>query len=114
MPGRITAISQQKRQKERVNIYIDGRYGFSLSLWAAAGLKTGDHLNSEKIRNLKTLDEKEKAYQRAAGYLSIRPRSCMEIRRYLKNKGFSPQTIESVVGQLTDYGYLNDNAFARI
>lgn len=114
MSGCISAICTQKKRKDRVNIYIDGRYHFSLSLWAAAGLKPGDCLSSEQVRDLKALDEKEKAWQRAADYLARRPRSAMEIRQYLERKGFSREAIEPVMERLTDYGYIDDAAFARI
>lgn len=114
MSGRISAICAQKKRKDRVNIYIDGRYHFSLSLWAAAGLNAGDSLSSEQIRNLKALDEKEKAWQRAADYLARRPRSAMEIRQYLEGKGFSRRSVEQVMERLTAYGYIDDAAFARM
>ena len=114
MSGCISAISAQKKRKDRVNIYIEGRYHFSLSLWAAANLKPGDYLSSEQISHLKAQDEKEKAWQRAADYLTRRPRSAREIRQYLKNKGFTRGAIHPVMERLADYGYIDDAAFARM
>src|SRR6056297_2713703 len=114
MSGHITAICAQKKRKDRVNIHIEGQYHFSLSLWAAASLKLGDYLSKEQIRDLKTQDEKEKAWQRTADYLAHRPRSAMEIRQYLESKGFTRETIEPVMERLEDYGYIDDAAFARM
>lgn len=114
MPDQITAITPQKKRKDRVNIYINEVYRFSLPLWAAADLNPGMPLTPEQIDGLKSLDEKDRAYQRAIAYLAHRPRSRMEIIRYLGGKGFATQTIETVVERLEAHGYLDDTAFARM
>ena len=36
-----------------------------------------------------------------------------EIRDYLHRKGYSPETVDTAVGRLTERGYLDDLAFAR-
>ena len=50
--GKITAITRQKRNKERVNIFIDGSYAFSLAEITAAWLKVGQELSQEDINRL--------------------------------------------------------------
>ena len=114
MPDLITAITPQKKRKDRVNIYINEVYRFSLPLWAAANLNPGTPLTEEQISDLKCLDEKERACQRAIAYLAHRPRSRMEIIRYLGAKGFAHPSIESVMERLEAYGYVDDAAFARM
>ena len=114
MPQIITAIELQKKRKDRVNVYINEVYSFSLPLWAAGSLKKGDPIAQSKIDELKYLDNKDKAFQRAVSYLAIRPRSRKEIRQHLGNKGFVPDSIESAIERLEHYGYINDSEFARL
>lgn len=54
------------------------------------------------------------AIDRAMSYLNLRPRSCKEIERYLKDKGYEENEIKEAVQQLIEYKYLDDANFARI
>jgi regulatory protein len=64
--------------------------------------------------DLKQTDEKDTAYYRALYYLKFRPRSRMEINRYLKEKKFLSDSIANALSRLEDNGYINDNDFARL
>ncbi len=110
--GEITAIKVQKRKKDRVNIYLDGEYAFSLKMIVAASLKRGDYLSDEEIKELQMQDCFQKAYDRSLNYLSYRPRSSAEVRRYLKDKGLPLQISEEVLQRLSAAGLLDDQAFA--
>jgi len=46
----ITGIKVQKRNPDRVSIYLDGEYAFGLSRIVAAWLYTGQRLSDEKIK----------------------------------------------------------------
>ena len=61
----ITALTLQKRNRERVNVYLDGEYAFGLARIVAAWLVVGQELSDEKITQLRIEDEREVAYQRA-------------------------------------------------
>ena len=114
MSGIITAISPQKKRKDRVNVYIDEAYSFSLPLWAAGRLKTGEAVSQARIDELKAIDENDRAFQRGISFLAVRPRSRKEIERHLHQKGISAQAIEQAIERLDGYGYINDAEFARI
>jgi len=58
-------------------------------------------------------EELKKAKGIALRMLAFRPRSTQEVKNKLIQKGFRPSVIENVVVLLTDYGYLNDQKFAR-
>ena len=45
--------------------------------------------------------------------LSLRAHSTRELRRKLSEKGFEKAVADRVVRKMTDYGYLDDEAFAR-
>lgn len=113
MAGRITSLSVQGRNPERVNVYIDGEFAFGLAMIEAAKLSTGQFLTDADIQALEQLDESERARESALNLLSYRPRSEREVRRRLQRKGFSEQAIEGAVQRLLRAKLLDDEAFAR-
>jgi regulatory protein len=110
--GTITALKPQKKNRERVNVYLDGRYTFSLTAIEAATLRRGQFLSDQEIEDLLERDSFQKAYDRALRFLSYRPRSEGETRRYLQGKRVSPAIEAEVVERLTLAGLLDDQAFA--
>lgn len=113
MAGKITELRFQKRNKDRVNVYLDGRFAFGLAAIEAAHLKVGQELSDEDIARLQKQDEIERAYERALNFLSYRPRSEAEVRRNLREKDVEEQVIEGVIERLTQAGLLDDREFAR-
>jgi regulatory protein len=87
MSGKITALKVQKRNRERVNVYLDGKFAFGLARIVAAWLRVGQDLSDERIAELKAQDDKEATYQKVLRYLSYRERSEAEIRQYLLRSG---------------------------
>jgi regulatory protein len=113
MAGTITALRFQKRNKDRVNVYLEGRFAFGLAAIEAAHLKVGQELSDADIARLQKRDEIERAYERALNFLSYRPRSEVEARRNLRGKSVEEQVVEVVIERLTRAGLLNDREFAR-
>jgi regulatory protein len=111
--GEITGLKEQKRNRGRVNVYLDGEYAFSLKMIVAASLKRGDYLSDEEIGELQMHDALEKAHNRALNYLAYRPRSSAEMSRYLSGKGVPSRVGEEVLQRLSGAGLLDDRAFAR-
>lgn len=109
----ITALEIQKRNKERVNVYLDNEFAFGLTLMEAAKLRKGQTLTAEEITVMTNEDDINQAVNRAIDYLSYRPRSSEEVRRNLVKKDI-PETVVSVaMARLQNLGYLDDLAFAR-
>ena len=113
MGGKITALRLQKRNKERVNVYLNGEFAFGLTALEAMHLQVGQELSEEEIARLRARDLVERAYQRALHFLSYRPRSTAEVRTYLQRKGTPPEAIEEVIARLERVGLIDDVAFAR-
>jgi regulatory protein len=111
--GVITALEVQKRNKERINVYLDGEFAFGLTALEAARLKTGQVLTPSEIAALKGEDAIQQAMDSAGNFLSFRPRSEAEVRRNLKEKDIAPEVIEEVIDRLRTRGYLDDAGFAR-
>jgi regulatory protein len=110
----ITALSVQKRNPNRVNVFLDGEYAFGLGRITAAWLRVGQVLDEEKIAQLQTEDNSEMAYQHALRYLSYRPRTQAEIRKYLSQRETPQAAIEQILERLEQLGQVNDQQFARI
>ncbi len=113
MQGKVTALEVQKRNKERVNVYIDGEFAFGLNMMDAAALRKGQELSEADVARLQHADAIIKAVDAAANFLSYRPRSSAEVRQSLEKKQFQPGVVEAAMQRMTDLGYLDDSAFAR-
>ena len=113
MVATITALTAQKRNPDRVNVYLDGTFAFGLPAITAAGLKVGQTLSPEAIAALQHEDLVEKARQSAIRFIGYRPRSVMEVRRNLRNKDYDEPVIEHVLERLQAVELLDDVAFAR-
>jgi regulatory protein len=113
MEGSISDLTLQKRNKERVNVFIDGEYAFSLSLSHAARLKIGQSLAAQEIDKLLASDQIERAKEVAYRYLTYRPRSSVEVERHLIRKGFEQPVVDQVIERLVDLQLINDRSFAE-
>ena len=109
----ITDIQAQKRNRNRVNIYLGGQYAFSLDRMAAAWLTVGRTLSDEDITHLQEKDEFQTALSRALHFLSYRARSHQEMLTYLSNKGYEPAVIERVIARLKEEKLVDDLDFAQ-
>ena len=113
MSGTITRLEVQKKNKERVNVYLDDEFAFGVSMTLALALSRGEWLSDEEIARLKQEDERDRAYNLGVRFLGHRPRSVAEMERYLDKKEFPLSTIAFAVEKMRARGYLDDGAFAR-
>jgi len=113
MEREITAIKAQKRNRQRVSIYLDGQFAFGLSRYVAAWLKPGRILTEADIERLQQEDTYEIAFQKAMQFINHRPRSVEETRRRLLEKGFSDEVVRVTLEKLIEKHWLNDLDFAR-
>lgn len=112
MEQTITSITAQKKNRQRVNIYLDGEFGFGLSRIVAAWLKIGQQLSQKNIDELLSGDTVETAYQRALNFLSYRLRSITEVERNLIKHETDQHIISRTIQRLIDKKYLDDEEFA--
>lgn len=113
MAGKVTALEPQKRSRDRVNIYLDGEFAFGLAWDVAVNLHIGAWLSDDDIAALKANDARERVHQRALNFLTHRPRSEAELRRYLLNKEVAEAVVDVEVERLRRVGLLDDVAFAH-
>lgn len=111
----ITKIEIQKRNKERVNIYLDGEYAFAISaeLVYKENLKVKDEVDTEK---LKSVADKEAYIRCKNSALKIIERSYKtekEVRERLLLKGYEEKHIENSIQFLKEYKFLNDEYYVE-
>ena len=115
--GKITLVEYQKTNPDRVNIFIEDKYAFSVAAILAAEekLKAGEHLSKERVAELQAADLYNKGLAAALQQLAARPRSEAEIRDYLRKRypDISSETSSRVVERLRELDYLNDAKFAE-
>lgn len=137
---KITSLSAQVHNPDRVNVSIDGKYRLSLdvSQIAELGVKTGRELSEDELVELEQESQFGKLYGRALEYALMRPRSVREMKDYLYRKtltrkkrvesrelrvekkqkiieisGYSPTLATRVLDKLQQKDYVNDEKFAR-
>lgn len=112
--GTVTRVSPQQATAERMNIFLDGRYAFSLSVRALTEypVSVGDHLSQRDIARLRNADEPDRATTAALNLLAHRGRSERELRQRLGQKGYTPEAIDETIRRVFDWGYLDDERFA--
>ncbi len=113
MNKKITALKVQKRNPNRVNVYLDGEYAFGLARIVAAWLSLGQELDDEQIEKLQVQDSEEVALSKAVSFISHRARTESEIRHKLSQKGFSAEETDKVVERLRTNGLIEDEQYAR-
>jgi regulatory protein len=109
---KITAIQVQKKNPNRVNLYLDGEFAFGLARIVAAWLQVGQLLDEDKLEKLQTEDSRERAWQQALLFLSYRARSENEIRQNLSKHEIPDAVIEETLERLRRDGFANDKKFA--
>ena len=111
---RITALEPQAHNPERYNLYVDGHFllGVNASIVLQMGLEVQQELLPEQVEQLRSTEGEQQAVDRALNYLSFRPRSREEVRRYLRRKETPPDIIEAALARLDRLDFVNDRAFA--
>lgn len=82
---KITGMKQGVRNPNRVNVYVNGKYSFSLDVAQVVELKVkvGRELTEVELGELMRASEYGKLYQRALEWTLVRPRSVKEVREYV-------------------------------
>jgi regulatory protein len=112
---RITALQPQTKDPERLNLFVDGQFlmGINALIALQMRLKVGQELTQEQVEQLRQEEALQQAVARALNYLSFRPRSREEVKRYLQRKETAPELIDRVLERLEQLDLINDQAFAE-
>lgn len=110
----ITAIEAQKKNQERVSIFLNGEFAFGIDqdVLVRFGLARGDVLSEEKIVEILRADQEKVAKNKAFRLLAVRARSRSELAERLRQADFAAPVIESVLADLERVQLINDPEFA--
>ena len=110
----ITNITLQKN-KSRANIFLNGEFvcGLNNITIVKNGLKIGTVIQKENLLKIYNESEMEGAYEKALSLLSRQKYTKKAIVDKLKAKGYDVEIIENVINKLAEYGYINDEDFAK-
>jgi len=111
---RITALEPQARNPERINVFVDDRFllGVSAAVVLQLGLELEQELQPAQLEQLRSEATLQQTVERAYNYLSYRPRSREEVRRYLRRQEPPPEIIDTVLARLAHLDLIDDRAFA--
>jgi len=113
--AKITKIEVQKRNKERVNLFLDGEYAFSISaeLVYKEGLKVNKEINFEETKALAENESFIRCKESALRSIEKAYKTEKEIRDKLKLKGYEDNAIDYSIKFLKKYNFLNDKNYAK-
>ena len=109
----VTKLEPQKKNPQRLNVYLNGEFAFGISRLVAPWLQEGNELSQGEISGLQTEDQIQQGYQRAINFLSYRARSEQEIKLNLQKHQVPETIIESVLEKLRDASLVDDREFAQ-
>ena len=111
----VTAITQQKKDETRYNVFINGEYAFALPMQDILyfKLKEGREVPEETVEYIQNSLIYIKAQDTALHYIGYKMRTVKEIRIKLAEKEFSEEVIEKVITFLEKYGYADDREYCR-
>ncbi|MFZ2929247.1 MAG: RecX family transcriptional regulator, partial [Lactococcus raffinolactis] len=130
---KITGLSAQQTNPNRINVFVDDKYRFSLEISqiASLGVRVGDEYSESELEQLEQESQFGKLYARALEYCLMRPHSAKEVRDYLWRKtqttryrsrrtgeikeraGVSQALADRVLDRLVEKRYVDDEAFTR-
>jgi len=115
MENKITNIEVQKRNKNRVNIYIDEEYKFSCDteIIYKYNLSKGQHIDLKDLEEIINEDNYLKAKAAAFRIIERSYKTEKEIEDKLIQKGFDKNIVERIKKLLIEYDFMNDVKYTQ-
>ena len=111
----ITEINQQKK-KGRYNLYIDGSFygGVDAETIVKNGIKVGMEIDQVFLENVIIESETRLAFEKLLNLISRQMYSKKDLELKLFNKGFSKIVVDRAVAKAEEYGYIDDQLYAKL
>ena len=112
---KITAIENQKKNKNRMSVFLDGAFAFGIDAFSlyALQLSVGDEIGAARLAEIKRTVLFEDAKAKAANLLSSRSYTVRDMKRKLAEYTGDEETVEKTVAFLKEYHLLDDHDYAR-
>lgn len=114
--GKVTKIEVQKRNKERVNVYIDNVYAFSAysELIYKENLKVNSQVDEEKLLRIAKKENISKCKETALRIIERSYKTEKEMENKLIEKGYDSESIVIAINFLKEYNFINDNNYVKM
>ncbi len=112
----LTSITQQKRNVENVNLFLDNKFWVSLSKNQLLdfGLYKGIDVDEDLKEKIESASGENKILEKTYKFLFLRPRSEFEVKTYLKlRRGLDEDYAKSILEKLRTKGFIDDEKFAE-
>jgi regulatory protein len=111
----ISSVERNKKNKDRLSVYVDNQYSFSISEadYLSLNLYELQEITNEEIINIKEKINFRSAKATAIRYVSLKFRSEKEVAIKLENEGYDIDTISKVIEGLRTIGYVNDTLYVQ-
>ena len=111
----ITKIEVQKRNKDRVNIYLDNEYAFSISMELVykESLKPKMEIDVERLKDIADKEGYLKCKNTALRIIERSFKTEKEMRDKLKEKEYTDNQIEKTIEFLREYNFINDESYVK-
>ncbi len=111
----ITSVIRNKKNKDRLSVYIDGRFSFTISEddYISLNLYEKSEISEETIQYIKDTLNFREAKSKAVRYLALRLRTEKEVREKLLNEGYDHECTSKVIEELKAIGYINNKLYAQ-
>ena len=111
---KITKIEQQKKNKKRMSVFIDGEFSFGADSFALLSLhlSEGDEITEERLAVIKNTAVFEDAKNYAANLVSARSYTVKTMREKLTAHIGDAEMVEKTIAFLKEYKLLDDYDYA--
>jgi len=111
----ITGLEAQKKNKERVNVYVDDAFFCGLSLDDVVRLKlvNGLVLAEHELGHIASIGEENKFFTKALEYLLRSPKTEFQVKQYLYKKQIETVAVNKIIERLKSLNYLNDELYVE-
>ena len=113
---KITKIEYQKKNKNRVNIYLNDSFAFGidLNIMVKYSLSKNMELEETFIEEILKAEEEINVYNYALSVLSRTFKSEKQLRDKLNEKGYDGQFVDNTIIKLKEKKYLDDERYSEI
>lgn len=114
--GKLTKIEVQKKDKNRVNIYVDDEFytGLAMDTLIKHSLKVGDEIDDAEFSGIVLESERISLFNKCLDYIGSSYKTTKQVRDYLRRKEYDDDMIKVTLEKLKEYRVLDDDNFARM
>jgi len=111
----ISSLEVQKKNKERVNLFVDDEFfcGMTMEDCIKQKLTVGMEITDADLVNIQNNSHQNDIYNKTLIYILKSPKTKKSVRDYLFRKQCEPAEAEAIISRLERSGYINDTDYAQ-